>query len=78
MKRFLIIFTVLTFAAAFFISIDAQKEPIPGANQFELYKSVIAGKTIAVVANQTSMVGSTHLVDKLLSEGIKIKVIFAP
>jgi uncharacterized protein YbbC (DUF1343 family) len=78
MKRFLTIFTVLTFAAAFFINIDAQKEPIPGANQIELYKSIIEGKSVAVVANQTSMIGQTHLVDKLLSIGINIKAIFAP
>lgn len=58
--------------------IREKKLPIPGANQIELYKSIIEGKSVAVVANQTSMIGSTHLVDKLLSIGIKIKVIFAP
>jgi uncharacterized protein YbbC (DUF1343 family) len=56
----------------------ADKPPIPGADQIESYKSLIAGKTIAIVANQTSMVGKTHLVDNLLSLGINIKVIFAP
>ena len=39
---------------------------------------IIEGKSVAVVANQTSMVGQTHLVDNLLSIGINIKVIFSP
>ena len=56
----------------------AKKPIIPGANQIELYKSIIEGKSVAVVANQTSMIGQTHLVDKLLSIGINIKAIFAP
>ena len=78
MKRLCFKFTVLIFASALSTCIDAQKEPIPGANQIEQYKSVIAGKSVAVVANQTSMIGSTHLVDTLLTLGINIKVIFAP
>ena len=56
----------------------AKKEPIPGASQIELYRDMIEGKAIAVVANQTSMVGQTHLVDNLLSIGTDIRVIFAP
>jgi uncharacterized protein YbbC (DUF1343 family) len=55
-----------------------KKTPVPGADQLELYKPSIEGKTVAVVANQTSMIGQTHLVDKLLSLGIKIKEIFSP
>ncbi len=56
----------------------ARQSPVPGANQIELYKNLIEGKSVAVVANQTSMIGRTHLIDTLLSIGIKIKVIFAP
>ena len=59
-------------------SCTAQQGPVPGAEQIELYRTLIEGKSVAVVANQTSMIGTTHLVDKLLSMGIKIKVIFAP
>ena len=78
MKRLLLI---LLFNICFNISRCVsmlKKEPIPGANQIELYKSIIEGKSVAVVANQTSMIGQTHLVDKLLSIGINIKAIFAP
>ena len=55
-----------------------KSNPIPGANQTELYRDMIAGKSIAVVANQTSVVGQTHLVDTLLGMKINVKVIFAP
>jgi uncharacterized protein YbbC (DUF1343 family) len=52
--------------------------PVPGASRIELYMDIIEGKSLAVVANQTSMAGQTHLVDNLLSIGADIKVIFAP
>ena len=54
------------------------KTPLPGAYQIKLYKHILEGKSVAVVANQTSMIGHTHLVDTLLSLRISIKVIFAP
>ena len=49
-----------------------------GAENTEEYIQLISGKTVGIVANQTSMVGKTHLADTLLSLGINIKVIFAP
>jgi uncharacterized protein YbbC (DUF1343 family) len=55
-----------------------KEDPVPGANQISQYKWLIEGRTVAVVANQTSMVGKTHLVDTLLSLGIRINSIFAP
>jgi uncharacterized protein YbbC (DUF1343 family) len=54
------------------------KVPVPGSCRIELYRSMIEGKRVAVVANQTSVAGQTHLVDNLLSLGIDIRVIFAP
>jgi uncharacterized protein YbbC (DUF1343 family) len=54
------------------------KTPVPGAVRVDIYKPLIEGKRVAIVANQTSMVGETHLVDKLLSLGIDIRVIFSP
>jgi uncharacterized protein YbbC (DUF1343 family) len=55
-----------------------KKEPIPGAYRFEEYVPMIEGRAVAVVANQTSMVGKTHLVDNLIGIGINVKRIFAP
>jgi uncharacterized protein YbbC (DUF1343 family) len=69
---------VLLFIAIVSVCLGAKKAPVPGANQISQYKHLIEGKSVAIVANQTSMVGQTHLVDNLLSIGIDIKVIFAP
>jgi uncharacterized protein YbbC (DUF1343 family) len=52
--------------------------PVPGANRLAMYKPLIEGKTIGIVANQTSMAGQVHLVDLLISEGIHPAVIFSP
>jgi len=49
-----------------------------GANQTEKYLTLLKGKKIAIVANQTSTIGSTHLVDSLLKLGITIEKVFAP
>lgn len=42
------------------------------------YVPLLEGKSVAVVANQTSMVGESHLVDALLSSGINVQKVFAP
>jgi uncharacterized protein YbbC (DUF1343 family) len=78
MKRLFFEFIIMSFTVLFSMSSDAHKAVIPGANQIELYRSIIEGKSVAVVANQTSMIGRTHLVDYLISIGINIKEIFAP
>ena len=49
-----------------------------GAERTGEYLPLLEGKKVAVVANQTSMVGKTHLVDTLLSAGIDVRLIFAP
>jgi uncharacterized protein YbbC (DUF1343 family) len=49
-----------------------------GAERTELYLPLLKNRRIALVANQTSVVNSTHLVDTLLSLGIKIRCVFAP
>jgi uncharacterized protein YbbC (DUF1343 family) len=48
------------------------------AQQTELYLNLLKGKNIAIVANQTSTINKTHLVDSLLSLNIKVKKVFAP
>jgi uncharacterized protein YbbC (DUF1343 family) len=50
----------------------------PAAERLNQYLPLLKGKNIAVFANQTSMVGNTHLVDTLKKLGINIKVIFGP
>ena len=49
-----------------------------GAERTARYLDLIKGKKVAVVGNQTSMIGSVHLVDSLLSLGIDVKKVLAP
>lgn len=59
-------------------TIACQTPTIIGAAQFDAYLPLLKNKNIALVVNQTSMVGNTHLVDTLLAQNIAIKKIFAP
>ena len=56
----------------------SQNKIIPGAERMDVYLPLLKGKTVAVFANQTSMVQQTHLVDTLLKRGIKVVKIFGP
>lgn len=54
------------------------KTIVPGASRFVLYKPAIKNKRIAIVANHTSVVGKTHLLDTLLAQGYKVVKVFCP
>ena len=61
----------------------AQKLPTPvtvGAERMELLLPTLQDKRVALMVNQSSLVGSTgtHLVDTLLSQGINIVRLFVP
>ncbi|MCD6597320.1 MAG: DUF1343 domain-containing protein [Bacteroidales bacterium] len=49
-----------------------------GADLTEVYMPLIKGKNIAVVANHTSIIGNTHLVDSLISLKVNVVKIFGP
>lgn len=49
-----------------------------GADRIPVYLPLIKGRSVGIFANQTSMVGNTHLVDTLRKLGVDIKVIFGP
>ena len=51
---------------------------VPGAERLETYLPLLKGKSVAVFANQTSMVNNSHLVDTLIKCGIKVIKIFGP
>ncbi len=61
-----------------------QQPIITGASQLNEYLPLLKGKKIALLVNQTSMIGNTHLVDTLIaindnqSLGITIDKVFAP
>lgn len=48
------------------------------AEQMKCYLPLLQEKKVAVVANQSSLIGKTHLVDTLLSEKVAVKAIFSP
>ena len=78
MKSILTIFMFVSLAITLSYSGQTKNSIITGAENMSDYIRLIEGKNIAIVANQTSMVGRTHLVDTLVSLGIKVKNIFAP
>lgn len=49
-----------------------------GAERTDLYLPLLKDKNIAIVANQTSMIKNTHLVDSLVALNLKIQKVFAP
>ena len=49
-----------------------------GAERTAVYLPMLIGKNVAVVANQTSLINSTSLIDSLISLKIKVKKIFCP
>ncbi len=49
-----------------------------GAEQTEKYLPLIKGKRVAIMANQTSIIGSSHLVDSLAKLGVTIVKVFGP
>lgn len=74
---------LLVGALSWAASARAQKLPPPvtvGAERIELLLPILQGKRVALMVNQSSLVGSTgtHLVDTLLSQGINIVRLFVP
>jgi uncharacterized protein YbbC (DUF1343 family) len=49
-----------------------------GAEQTEKYVPLLKGKRVAIMANPTSIIGKTHLVDSLQKLGVQIVKVFGP
>ncbi len=49
-----------------------------GADRTDIYLPLLKGKSVAIIANQSSTIKNTHLVDSLLKLGVKIKKVFCP
>lgn len=91
-KNTVLLFVIAVVSCANRVSPQNPIEVIVGANQMPLYLPYLNGKNVGIVANQTSVVFKsnsitsdkfsnkthTHLVDSLLSLGIKVKKVFAP
>ena len=77
--KYLFLFFALFFNSC--IMQSAEKEIIKietGAEQTEQYISLLLNKNVAVVANHTSNINGSHLVDSLISLEVNIKKIFSP
>jgi uncharacterized protein YbbC (DUF1343 family) len=55
-----------------------EKQIRTGAEQTEKYVPYLRGKRVAILANQTSIIGKRHLVDSLKTLGINIVKVFGP
>ncbi len=51
---------------------------VPGAKRITAYMPKIKNKKVAIVANHTSLIGNTHLVDSLLALQVNVVKIFSP
>ena len=51
---------------------------VTGAEQISSFLPLLKGKSVGVFANQTAVIGKTHLVDSLVHLGVNIQVIFGP
>ena len=49
-----------------------------GAERMDQYLPDLAGKRVALVVNQTSVINKTHLVDTLISRGVNVVKVMAP
>jgi uncharacterized protein YbbC (DUF1343 family) len=78
MRKLHCLVVIVLLSVLFLACGGADKKPVPGAACVELYRPIIEGKSLAIVANQTSLVEQSHLVDTLRGIGMNIKVIFAP
>ena len=82
------LFFVLTLLLSLFLNRDnrpaehrdvASKGPIKtGAEQTDKYLPYLKGKRVALLANQTAIIGKTHLVDSLQKLGVTIVKVFGP
>ena len=72
--RYLILFLVIASACTDAISVNVQD----GIERFEVYRNLLTGKRVGIVANHTSRVDTVHSVDFLLEKGIHVVRIFCP
>ena len=88
MKKILL-FILFTFSVSFIFSQKNNKQNpassnkketviLPAAYRTDAYVPLLKGKRVAVFANNTATISSTHLVDSLLKLGVHIVKAFGP
>ena len=75
---FILAMVVSTWSYGQSICFIPKEQYICGAQDTDNYLHILEGQRVGVVANQTSLIGETHLVDSLVSLGVNVKRIFTP
>ena len=72
--------SVLIIYLFFIYILSFGRDVYTGAEQMDKLIPLLKGKSVGLIVNHSSLIGNTgtHLLDTLLSQGIKIKKIFAP
>lgn len=70
------IYSLIIIANLLSVTVFAQIKT--GAEQINKYLPAIKNKRVALVVNQTSLVGQTHLLDTLIASKINIQKVFSP
>lgn len=78
MYRNLIFSSLILLSSCLYSSEEAQSGIICGADRTEQYFDLLRAKKFALVANQSSLISNVHLVDSLISSGIRPVKIFTP
>ena len=76
MKKIYSLISITLFLFCFNVSFA--REIKTGAERIEEYLHCFEGKKGGIVANQTSVIGNTHLVDSLISLGVDLRAIYCP
>ncbi|MEZ4799472.1 MAG: DUF1343 domain-containing protein [Flavobacteriales bacterium] len=79
--RILLIFSILFSIVSCNAQNESSTSTVPlktGAERTTEYLPLLLGKKVGVVANATSIIDSTHLVDSLLNSGVQVTKVFAP
>lgn len=76
MKKIYSLISITLFLFCFNISFSQNIKL--GAERVEEYLHCFEGKKVGIVANQTSVIGNTHLVDSLISLGVNLRAIYCP
>ncbi|MCW3103992.1 MAG: hypothetical protein JWO09_2432 [Bacteroidetes bacterium] len=84
-KAYLLFMLVLTFTGAAAQGLVAVENTVKGLNDIKMgadrtseYLPLLQGKSVAIVANQSSNIKTTHLVDSLLKLKVNIRKVFCP
>lgn len=74
----LLLFSTVLFSLPASATVSVRKGIVTGADQTEKYVPYLKGKRVAMIANQTSIIGGSLSVDSLQKLGVNIVKVFGP